>query len=86
MEYKTLDSISVFSLFASAIAVLGIAALTFGPWADPSAGTAYMSLIFSGLAFGEIGLLTRSVRTLLEKQADQIDALQRQIADQRPAA
>lgn len=86
MEYKSLDFIGVFSGIFGAISVLGLVALTFGPWAQPSAPTARMVLTFSWLAFWMIVMVARNVRALFEAQADQIAALQRQVTEQRPAA
>ena len=86
MEYKSLDFVGLWSLIMSALSVLGIGALTFGPWADPSAQPTRLILTFSWFAFWMIGTIARNVRAALEAQADQIAALQRQLAEQRPAA
>ncbi len=86
MEYKSLDFVGLSSLIFGAISVLGLVALTFGPWAQPSAPTARLALTLSSLAFWMIATMARSVRALLEAQADQITALQRQLAERQPAA
>jgi hypothetical protein len=86
MEYKSIDFVGFFSLIMSALSVLGLVALTFGPWAQPSVQTARTMLILSSLAFSMIGTIARNVTALLEAQADQIATLQRQLADQRPEA
>ena len=86
MGYKALDFVGFFSLGFAALAVLGLAALTFGPWAQPANPTARLVLTLSWLAFWMMNTLARNVRALLEAQADQIAALQRQLTEQQPAA
>ncbi len=86
MEYKSLDFVALWSGLMGALAVLGAAARTVGPWAQPSAQTARMTLTLSWFAFWMIGTVARSVRTVLVTQADEIAALRRQLGEQRPAA
>ena len=86
MEYKSLDVVVVMSAFFAAISVLGLVALTFGPWAQPSAPMARLVLTFSWVAFWMIAMVARNVRSLFEAQAHQITALQRQVTDRQPAA
>jgi hypothetical protein len=85
MEYKSIDLVSFSSLVMSALSVLGLAALTIGPWAQP-APTARLIFTFAWLAFWMINTIARNVGALLEAQADHIATLQRQLAEQRPAA
>ena len=85
MEYKSLDFVGMFSLIFGALSVLGLVALTFGPWAQP-APMARTFLTVSLLVFWMIGAVARNVRALLEAQADQIAALQRQVSEPRPTA
>ncbi len=85
MEYKSIDFVGVWSLIMSALSVLGILALTFGPWAEPSGQTTRMILTFSWFAFWMIGTIARNVSALLQTQADQIAALQRQLAERAAA-
>lgn len=86
MEYKSLDFVVVFSGIFAAISALGLVALTFGPGVQPSAPMGRMVLTFSLLAFSMIATVARNVRALIEAQADQITALQRQVTDRQPAA
>jgi hypothetical protein len=86
MDYKSLDFVGLFGMIFGAISVLGLVALTFGPWAEPSAPMARLVLTFSWLAFWMIAMVAGSVRALLSAQADQIAALQRQLADRQSAA
>lgn len=86
MEYKSLDFVGLFSLIFGAISALGLAALTFGPWAEPSGSMARLVLTFSWMAFWMIARVAGSVRALLGAQADQIAALQRQLAERQPAS
>ena len=83
MNYKSMDFVSFFSLVMGAIAVLGLAAVTLGPW-GPASPTARLVLTFGWLTFWMIGTIARSVGALLAEQADQIAALQRQLGEQRP--
>lgn len=84
MEYKSIDFVGFFSGLLSAASALGAAALTFGPWgAQPSGQTAYTILTISFLAFGMVSTMANNVAKILEVQADQIAALQRQLAGQR---
>lgn len=85
MDYKTLDFVGLFGMILGGISVLGLVALTFGPWAQPSAPIARLILIFSWLAFWMIAKVAWSVRALLGAQADQMAALQRQLASRQPA-
>ena len=85
MSYKALDMVGMFSLIFVGISVLGLAALTVGPWADPSP-TGRTILTLSWMAFWMINTLARSARALLAEQADQIATLQRQLSELRPAA
>ena len=85
MDYKSLDFVGLFGMIFGAISVLGLVALTFGPWAEPSAPMARLVLTFSWLAFWMIARVAGSVRALLGAQADQIAALQRQLAERPPA-
>jgi hypothetical protein len=86
MEYKSLDFVGLFSVIFGAISVLGLAGLTFGPWAEPSGSMARLVLTFSWIAFWVIAKVAGSVRALLGAQADQIAALQRQLAERQPTA
>jgi len=85
MEYRALDFVGFFSLLFAGLSVLGLVVLTFGPWAQP-APTARAMLTVSWPVFMMITIVARNVRGLLEKQADQIAALQRQVNEQQPAA
>ena len=86
MEYKSLDFVGFFAMVFGTISVLGLAALTFGPWAQPSPPMARLVLTFSWLAFWMIAKIAGSVGALLAAQADQIAALQRQLAEWQPEA
>ena len=86
MEYKSLDFVALFGICFGAISVLGLAVLTFGPWAEPSEPMARLVLTFSWLAFWMIARVAGSVSALLRAQADQIAALQRQLAERQSAA
>ena len=82
---KSLDFVGFWSTILLALAVIGLAALAFGPWAGASALTARLTLTFGLLAFWLIGLIARNASAVLAAQADQISALQRELAGQRPA-
>lgn len=86
MEYKSVRLVGLFSLFMGAVSVLGAAALTFGPWAEPSAQMTRTFLLVSSVAFSMVGAVANNVVAILERQADQIAALQRQLADQQFSA
>jgi hypothetical protein len=87
MHYKTIDFVALLSVLFGAAAVLGIVALTFGPWGGrPSGQTAYTILSISWLVFWLIGMLANSAAKILSGQADQIAALERDLAEQRSRA
>ncbi len=87
MEYKSLDFVAFWSVTLGAASVLGQVALTFGPWSAQRSGpTAYALLAIGWLAFWMIGLLANNVAKILHTQADQIAAVQRQLADQSARA
>jgi len=83
MGYTSIDFVKLFSAFMSALSVIGLAALTIGPWAEPSATTGRTTLILAGSAFWMINLIATNVGALLATQADQIAALQRQLGHHR---
>jgi hypothetical protein len=85
MEYKGIDFVALWSGILGALSVVGLLALTFGPWAEPNQ-VARTILTIGWLTFWMIAVLARNVGALLQTQADQITALQRQLADNRPAA
>ena len=81
MEYRSIDFVRFFSLILSGASALGVAALVFGPWRTGLEGqTAYAILSISSLAFCFISVMAGNVATILKTQADQIAALQRQLA------
>ncbi len=87
MDYKSLDFVGLMSGIMQGLSVLGLVALTVGPWAaQPSAGAARMALTLSALAFWMIATIARNAVALLGAQADQVAELRRQLADQRSAA
>jgi hypothetical protein len=87
MEHKSIDFVGYFSLILTAVSVLGVAALTFGPWgAQPSGGTAYAILTISCAAFGMLSMMAINVAKILLTQADEIAALQQQLSEQRSRA
>jgi hypothetical protein len=86
MEFKKMDLVRLFSGLMSALSVLGHAALAFGPWAVPAAPVTRTILTLSGLTFWMIYTIATSAGALLEAQADRIEALQRQLADQQSGA
>ena len=84
MEHKGIDFVGFVSLVAMAGSVLGLVAVTFGPWKEqPSGSTLYAILSFTLLTFSMLGTLTRNVAAILRTQADQIAALQRELVEQR---
>lgn len=83
MDYKSIDFVALWSLILGGASVLGLVALTFGPWgAQPSGQTAYALLAIGWLAFWMLGLLANNVAKILHAQADQIAALQQQLGEQ----
>jgi hypothetical protein len=82
MEYKSIDFVGYFSGILSVASMVGTIVLRLGPWAaGPSGETAYMVLTISALAFGMVALMASNVTKILQEQADQIAALQRQIGE-----
>jgi hypothetical protein len=83
MDYKTIRFYSAISVAMSAILVLLKALVTFGPWASEGSaglGPAWSPLI---LVFLMLAIVTRSVASVVESQADQIAALREQVAELR---
>ena len=83
MDYKTIRIHSALSIGMSAILVLIKALATFGPWASEGGsalGPAWSPLF---LAFLFLGVVARSVASVVESQADQIAALRQQVAELR---
>jgi hypothetical protein len=85
MAYKSIRFVGFFALIVGCASVLGAAALTFGPWAQPSQETTRAMLTFCFLAFSMVGTLATNAATIFESQADEIAELRRQVADQRTA-
>ena len=85
MACKSIRFVGFFALIFGLAAVLGAAALTFGPWAQPSADTPRAMLMACFLIFSMVGTVATNVATILESQADEIAELRRQVAEQRSA-
>ena len=86
MDYRTIRLYSALSVGMSAILVLIKALATFGPWASEASsalGPAWSPLL---LAFMFLGVLARSVASVVESQADQIAALRQEVAELRKVA
>jgi hypothetical protein len=86
MEYRSIRFAALMSTFMAGVLILGAVALTFGPWAQPSAKSSRALLMIGSFAFLMVSMVAMNVGAILERQADQIDALRRELADQRSNA
>ena len=75
----------MFSSMFVGLSVLGLAVLTFAQ-SEPPSPIGRVVLTSSWMAFWMIGTVARSARALLERQADQIAALEQRAREGRPAA
>jgi uncharacterized membrane protein (DUF441 family) len=85
MKYRSIRFAGCFSLILSAASLLGVVVLTFGPWGKAADGQiARTILMISLLTFAMLSTIATNVVSILETQGDEIAALRRQLAEQRP--
>ena len=81
MSIRFIRLVGIFSLTVSAICLVGVVVLTFGPWAQPSVMRSVLML--SHLAFLATGGVAGSAATVMDAQADRIAGLERLLAERR---
>ena len=85
MAYKSIRFVGFVALISGLAAVLGAAALTFGPSAQPPSDTPRAMLLACFLVFSMLGSVATNAASILESQADEIAELRRQVAEQKSA-